>query len=65
MEAFISWSGDRSRAVAETLHEWLPNVIQLVTPWILLADIDKEPILTKARAGVLMWPSTLKRAVWG
>jgi hypothetical protein len=41
MEAFISWSGDRSRAVAEALHEWLPNVVQLVTPWIPLADIDK------------------------
>ena len=30
---FISWSGERSRAVASALAEWIPDVIQYVTTW--------------------------------
>jgi TIR domain/PcrA/UvrD tudor domain len=41
VKVFISWSGERSRAVAEAMREWLPNVIQTVTPWVSLADIEK------------------------
>ena len=31
---FLSWSGDRSKAVAEGLGGWLVQVIQAVEPWI-------------------------------
>ena len=34
MKIFISWSGPRSRALAEALHEWLPCVIQSIEPFI-------------------------------
>ncbi len=41
MEIFISWSGERSLAVAKSLRNWLPKVIQVLRPWISAQDIDK------------------------
>jgi ATP-dependent Lon protease len=40
MEVFISWSGARSRHIAESFKSWLGLVIQSVEPWIS-PDIDK------------------------
>jgi len=34
VKVFVSWSGDRSRAVAEALVQWLPRVINAIDPWI-------------------------------
>ena len=39
MKVFISWSGTRSQALAQGLHEWLPLVLHYVKPWLSEADV--------------------------
>ena len=41
MKVFISWSGSTSKAIAEALHGWIPNVIQAVEPWVSSENIEK------------------------
>lgn len=41
MKVFISWSGDRSKQLAEVIHWWLPNVLQFVKPYFTPADMEK------------------------
>lgn len=41
MKIFISWSGERSRAVAEALRTWLPDVVQFFEPWVSSEDMSK------------------------
>ncbi len=41
MNVFISWSGERSHAVALVLHDWVMAVIQAAKPWISSTDIDR------------------------
>jgi hypothetical protein len=40
MLVFLSWSGQRSKLMAEALETWLSQVIQAVEPWIS-SDIEK------------------------
>lgn len=39
MRIFISWSGARSQALAQALHEWLPLVLHYAQPWLSQSDI--------------------------
>ena len=39
MNIFISWSGDRSRYVAQSLADWIPDVFQDIGTWMSEQDI--------------------------
>ncbi len=39
MKVFLSWSGEKSLAVAKALREWLPYVNAEIQPWISGTDI--------------------------
>jgi len=44
MKIFISWSGNRSKAIAEIISDWIKCVIQASQPWISTRDIDRGAI---------------------
>ncbi len=41
MKVFISWSGDRSKKIAEVLPQWIPKVLQAAKPYYTPDDISK------------------------
>src|SRR4051794_28404124 len=41
MDVILSWSGDLSRKVAESLNGWLKDVLPGIKPWISTEDITK------------------------
>ncbi|MAD45464.1 MAG: hypothetical protein CMI02_07720 [Oceanospirillaceae bacterium] len=61
MKVFISWSGSHSRKLGEAIRDWLPGVIQLVTPYFTPSDIEKgtrwsndiSKELTESQIGIL------------
>jgi len=40
VKLFISWSGERSKAMALALKDWCPLVLHYVEPWLSEADIE-------------------------
>ncbi len=52
LKIFISWSGDRSRAVAEALRDWLPDVLPMAEPW-MSADVEKGAKWSQSVSGEL------------
>ena len=40
LKVFISWSGDRSKLVANALNDWLPEIIEVISPWVSTQHID-------------------------
>lgn len=40
MKVFISWSGDRSQALAKALREWFPLVLYFINPFVSQSDIN-------------------------
>lgn len=41
MNLFVSWSGEKSKRIAECLKQWIPSVIQAVKPFYSPDDISK------------------------
>jgi hypothetical protein len=72
MKVFISWSGARSKVVANRLRTWLPDVIQGVKPWMSAMDIDAgarwgqrvQGELQESRFGIICLTRTNQNAPW-
>lgn len=72
MRIFISWSGNRSKFIAETLRWWLPNVIQCLEPFISSQDIQKgargstviSENLEAASVGIICLTPENQKAPW-
>ena len=72
MKIFVSWSGERSRAVASALKKWLPDVIQSLDVWMSAHDIDAgakwntelDAILQSANFGILCLTAENQTAPW-
>ena len=69
---FLGWSGDRSRAAAEALRDWMSDVIQALDPWVSSRDIapgqrwgtEIDLKLEEAHFGVLCLTSDNVKAPW-
>jgi hypothetical protein len=71
MLLFLSWSGGRSKAVAELLQQWFQEVIQAVEPW-MSSDIEKGQIwitqlgdrLEQSKVGILCLTAESLNSPW-
>jgi hypothetical protein len=72
MFVFISWSGEKSRRVAEALRDWLPCVIHQVEPFMSSEDIyagtrwqaEIAGQLAKSDAGIVCVTRANQRSPW-
>ncbi|MDU4995192.1 MAG: toll-Interleukin receptor [Enterobacteriaceae bacterium] len=72
MKVFISWSGQRSKVVAELFSDWLKCVIQASQPWISTRSIDRGAIwfteindsLKDVSVGVILLTQENKNKPW-
>jgi len=72
MKVFISWSGNRSRAVAEVLDDWLQCVLQSSRPWVSTTGIDKGAVwfndisgqLQNTSSGIICLTNENKNKPW-
>jgi hypothetical protein len=72
MKVFMSWSGARSKAAAELLHDWIKCVIQASRPWISTRGIGRGSVwfneinneLQNTSVGIICLTHQNKDAPW-
>jgi len=72
MKVFISWSGERSRSVADLLDGWIQCVLQAATPWMSSKDIDRGSLwfseitdqLKDTKIGIICLTKANKEKPW-
>lgn len=72
MILFLSWSGERSKLLAEAFDKWIQSVIQAVKPFFSPDDVEKgsfwamelNEILQDARTGILFVTPENKERPW-
>lgn len=71
MLVFISWSGQRSKIVAEALENWLAQVIQAVEPWVsqdinkgLRWSVEVADRLERSKVGIICLTKSNLNAKW-
>lgn len=72
MNIFLSWSGEQSKKVAETLKIWLPSVIQSLKPFYSSTDIQKgkrwdnelSKTLNETEFGIIILTEENRTAPW-
>ena len=72
MDVLISWSKKQSREMASLFHEWLPQVVPELQPWMSSKDIDKgkqwfselQDYLGKATSCIICVTSENVRSPW-
>jgi hypothetical protein len=72
MKVFLSWSGERSRRVAEALRDWLPDIIQSIKPWMSATDIEAGSRwsrelwdqLAETQVGILCLTTSNQQSPW-
>lgn len=72
MNVFISWSGERSRLVAQLLKDWLKCVLQATEPWISSDNIERGAMwfqdlsesLGSCSVGIICLTKENKNAPW-
>lgn len=72
MKIFLSWSGERSKKIAEYLNTWIPCVIQAAEPWFSSTDIDRgsnwfqeiNNSLADVKIGIICLTQENKRNPW-
>ncbi len=71
MNVFLSWSGNRSRKIAEFLKEWIGSVLQATKPWVS-SEIDRGAIwfgeisdqLAQTKIGIICLTGENKDRPW-
>lgn len=72
MQVFVSWSGERSRQIADAIRSWLPMVVQSVKPWMSDEDIaagarwltEVSVILNSATVGIICVTPENQHSPW-